>query len=189
MGLAHGDGSKRKVEWQVGRTYHVFHASATHGYEFVKKRKFGSERYPGYVHSVSIGKNRTPTLVAKGAEVLKEYIFQKTDKSFEQIAQESNFKEINVEGRNYVIKELEDIKTDDESSSYDCSEDEKENNEEPRERKKRKFDDEGEKEKEAESAKTQSLESLSLIEQAHRTVIQDINEANLQHGIHQSMQV
>jgi hypothetical protein len=108
--------------------YKVYDAAASAGYRLVKKRKFGDQRYPGYWH-VMTGKSKT----AEVAEHLREYIFEKIEPNDDESTDVIHYKSPTSQKTHYVGKPHQDvghvlpesIETDDDSSDYDSSDDEK----------------------------------------------------------------
>ncbi len=104
------DSSKRK--FYEGYVYNIFEASAKNGYILIKKHKFGADRYPGYKHSITDNDNS-----AKVAESAREYVFEKTNKTYKQIIKEQNPSRYKSYDENNYI--LPNIGTDDDSTDYE----------------------------------------------------------------------
>jgi len=95
--------------------------SARRGYQLVKKRKFDKNRYSSYKHELTIGKNSSTNAI----DNCREFIFSKTDKSFDEIIKSYPVDSDSYRGQHYnnILRE-EEIKTDTDSSDYDVESDE-----------------------------------------------------------------
>ena len=71
-----------KREFREGYIYGIFLASANAGYKLISKRKFGSSRYPGYVHTET---NTAKPHALSMSDELREYVFEKTTLSYKDI--------------------------------------------------------------------------------------------------------
>lgn len=93
-----------------GYVYHIYDAAHEAGYDLIKKRKFGNERYPGYEHKET-GKNTSATIT----KVAREYVFERLQDG----ASESQFKKP-IYYRAYTADRrcLPELKTASDSSDY-----------------------------------------------------------------------
>lgn len=103
-----------KRKFYQSYVYDIFTASAKAGYILIKKRKFDSERYPGYTHTITGAQGS-----ADVAKYAREYIFMKSDLSYEKIINHPiyRFGEI-YRAYNSFFPTLRDIETDNDSSDY-----------------------------------------------------------------------
>lgn len=98
-------------KFREGYVYHIYDASRKAGYNLIKKRLFGPDRYPGYKH-METGVNTSAPI----AERAREYIFEKMPAN----ASKNDFKapiSYHVYGADRNC--LPEIDTDSESSSYE----------------------------------------------------------------------
>jgi hypothetical protein len=107
--------------------YKVYEAAAKHGYKLVKKRLFGSLRYPGYQHVIT-GQNASAPVAHQG----REHVFQLIEPSSDQRALKvmlykspTATYEAKFYNHNAHLTEtnftLPDIDTDDDSSDCDLN--------------------------------------------------------------------
>lgn len=78
--------------------YCLYAAATNAGYKLVKKRQFGSNRYPGYEHKIT-GRNSSASV----ADNTREYIFEKTDMTAEEIERATPPKYKYCYGGNYRL--------------------------------------------------------------------------------------
>ena len=75
----------KKRRFYESYVYNIFEASAESGYVLIKKHKFGADRYDGYEHCMTNTKGSAEVAIES-----REYVFEKTDKTYVQIKQEQN---------------------------------------------------------------------------------------------------
>ena len=96
-------------------SYDIYENTRNAGYGLVKKRHFGKDRYPGYGH-VQTNKSEA---AAVAVSQTKEYIFEKTDLSPEEILKRDNMllrqPQRDPKTNRYILPE---IKTDGSSTDY-----------------------------------------------------------------------
>ncbi|MDB2613881.1 DUF2431 domain-containing protein [Chlamydiales bacterium] len=72
-----------KKDFYQGYIYNIAHAAVRSGYKIVKKRHFGSDRYPGYQH-LQTKKNEKASVTDEG---IREFVFQQvSSKSWDEAA-------------------------------------------------------------------------------------------------------
>lgn len=102
-------------KFREGRIYCIYEATRSAGYNLIKKRKFGSERYPGYQH-VQTRANSSASITERA----REYIFEKLpDNASNKDFRAPTFDRAYDGDRLICLPEME---TDSESSSYEDSE-------------------------------------------------------------------
>ncbi len=104
-----------KRQFREAYLYGIFEASARAGYRLIKKRKFSAQRYPGYEH-----RKTGADVSVDVTEDSREYVFEKTALSYEQIKAEKPPIRKYVKGTFYNA--LPEHDTDNDSSSYEARE-------------------------------------------------------------------
>jgi hypothetical protein len=120
MALPQPNEANRRGFYQV-YCYNIFEASARSGYVLHAKRRFGVERYSGYEHAMTVHAGG-----ASVAENAREFIFQKTAMSYEEIRKSPKYgpsrmydKWMEWEKKRIVRPLLREVLTDDDSSGYE----------------------------------------------------------------------
>lgn len=105
--------SETTDQFRQAHVYSLYDAAAHSGYMLVKKRRFGSERYPGYRHRVT-----GMAASAVVAQSSREYIFEKTHYSYEDIVRITPPRRYYAAQFNVIRYALPNLDTDNESSDY-----------------------------------------------------------------------
>jgi hypothetical protein len=104
--------SVENESWRQAYYYGIYEASARAGYKLIKRRRFGQSRYSGYEHTMT-----TSTQSAPAAEAAREFIFERTDYSYESLINQAPPRKIIVYGACYNY--LPALDTDVDSSDYE----------------------------------------------------------------------
>jgi L-rhamnose mutarotase len=104
--------------------YNIYENTRNAGYALVKKRRFGKDRYAEYQHVQTEKSNSAPV----AERFPKEYIFEKTDLSSEEILAQDKRRDVKPpfdnQTRKYIIPE---IRTDGDTTEYTFMDSEKPN--------------------------------------------------------------